>query len=206
MKGYGWAQVLWRSIIHHRDTEAQRKTKSKSESTESTETTEGPAGATWRKLADPALRVVIHHGASDWARPVWWGKKQGCASRFLASVLGYAKSLVSNNHRFCFLGDTEAERNRRLTTVHANATRRRVVAPLPRVMIHHSDTEAQRNRSLTTGHASTTRRRLAAPIPRVSHRLSRSVFSLDPPCSPILILSFSVSLCLRGENSFQVSR
>jgi hypothetical protein len=31
---------------------------------------------------------ICHHRATDWARPVWWGKKLGCAGRFFASVLG----------------------------------------------------------------------------------------------------------------------
>jgi hypothetical protein len=53
---------------------------------------------------------LFHHRAGDWARPVWWGKKLGCGGRFFASAVGYAKSFVSNNHEFCFLGDTETQR------------------------------------------------------------------------------------------------
>ena len=61
--------------------------------------------------------------------PVRWGKKLGCGDRFFRIRHGYAKSFVSNNHEFCFLGATETLRKtkpkaKRENTAAAEATER----------------------------------------------------------------------------------
>ena len=52
----------------------------------------------------------IHHGAFGLGGQSGGGRNLAAATDFFASAVGYAKSFVSNNHEFCFLGDTETRR------------------------------------------------------------------------------------------------
>src|ERR1019366_5051063 len=55
----------------------------------------------------------IHHRAFGLGGQSGGGRNLAAATDFFASAVGYAKSFVSNNHEFCFLGDTETRRKQR---------------------------------------------------------------------------------------------
>ena len=59
---------------------------------------------------EPQSKTNILHGAFGLEGQSGGGRNSAAAADFFASAVGYAKSFVSNNHKFCFLGATETLR------------------------------------------------------------------------------------------------
>jgi hypothetical protein len=198
--GYGWTQVLWQSIVYHRDTEAQR----------------GKAASFQLSAFGCQLfeyRPSAIDMASTWRLPAQ--NLRGPQRKQELELQRNTKSVPENTEA------TEATegRSRKLSTISYQLSAVSFgVLPFSRgsagfsgAASAESSRPARTQRIGRTDGPADAAWRGAASL-RVSHRLSRaataygSVFSLSPPCSPVLRLCFSVSLCLRGDNSLWVSR